>query len=67
MEGDVTHVACDVLSFGPFELRPRERLLIRGDQPVSVSGRGLDILIALATHPGEVLTKRDLMARHGLT
>jgi predicted ATPase/DNA-binding winged helix-turn-helix (wHTH) protein len=53
----------EVLSFGPFRLVANERLLTRDGAPVAVSGRALDILIALLTYPNEVIDKKDLLAR----
>src|ERR1700692_2387591 len=52
----------DTLSFGPFSLFAVERLLKKGDEPVPLGGRGLDILIALAERPGEVVTREDLIS-----
>jgi predicted ATPase/DNA-binding winged helix-turn-helix (wHTH) protein len=51
------------LSFGPFNLLVRERLLTRGGAPVELGARALDLLIVLISAPNEVLTKKDLMAR----
>src|SRR6202007_552212 len=53
----------DVLSFGPFSLFAAERLLKKGDEPVPLGDRALDILIALAERPGEVVTRKDLISR----
>src|ERR1700730_11147615 len=52
----------DVLSFGPFSLFVAERLLKKGDEPIPLGGRALDILIALAERPGEVITRKDLIS-----
>ncbi|SHG77194.1 ATP-binding protein [Bradyrhizobium erythrophlei] len=52
----------DVLSFGPFSLFAAERLLKKGDEPIPLGGRALDILIALAERPGEVVTRKDLIS-----
>lgn len=49
--------------FGHFCLCPSERILYRDDQPVPVSSRGLDILIALVEKAGEVVPRRELIAR----
>jgi TolB-like protein len=46
-------------AFGPFILE-RGRLLRKG-QPVAVSSRGLQLLEALLSSPGRVLTKTELM------
>lgn len=55
--------ARDVISFGPFSLIPSERLLTKGGAPVELGARALDILVALASHPNEAVSKRDLLAR----
>jgi predicted ATPase/DNA-binding winged helix-turn-helix (wHTH) protein len=51
-----------VLSFGRFELRPGERLLTEDGAPLELGARTLDTLIALASRPNEVVSKRELMA-----
>lgn len=48
--------------FGPFRLLPAQHLLLRDGEPMAVGGRALDILLALASRAGEVVTKDDLMA-----
>ncbi|RZI59336.1 MAG: hypothetical protein EOP37_11940 [Rubrivivax sp.] len=50
-------------SFGPFTLFPERQLLMHGATPLRIGGRALDLLIALIERPGEVVTKRELMAR----
>ena len=50
-----------VITFGPFRLFTRERCLLEGDRPVRLGSRALDILLALLAHPGEQLSKFDLM------
>ena len=52
----------DVLSFGPFSLFAAERLLTKGDDPIPLGGRALDILIALVERAGEVVTHRELIS-----
>src|SRR5262245_24709473 len=49
--------------FGPFVHIPERQLLLRGGTPVRIGGRALDILTALVERPGELVTKRELMAR----
>src|SRR5262249_42173464 len=51
------------ISFGPFRLLPTQFLLLEGDKPVSVGSRALEILIALLERPGELVSKKKLMAR----
>src|SRR5687767_2659401 len=53
----------DLVSFGAFSLSPSERALMKHGRPVEVGGRSLDILLALLASPGEVISKRDLLAR----
>src|SRR5277367_1667608 len=48
------------LAFGEFELAPAARALWRSGIPVKLGSRALDILIALASHPGEILSKDEL-------
>ncbi len=51
------------ISFGPFRLFPRSRLLEKDGSHLHVGGRALDILIFLAERPGEVVDKRELVKR----
>jgi len=55
--------ARDGLSFGPFQLLVRGRLLTKEGIPVELGSRALDLLIALISSPHEVVGKADLMAR----
>jgi len=52
-----------LISFGPFSLIESERLLTKDSAPVELSARSLGILIELLAHPGEVVSKKDLLAR----
>ena len=51
------------VSFGPFCLLPTQFLLLEGDMPVPLGSRALELLIALIERRGELLSKKDLMAR----
>src|SRR5262245_27071718 len=51
------------VSFGPFRLIAAERLLENDGTPVQVGGRALDILVVLVERAGEVVSKKELMAR----
>lgn len=55
--------AKDGLSFGPFHLLVRGRLLTRDGVPVLLGARALDLLIVLISSPYEVVGKADLIAR----
>jgi predicted ATPase/DNA-binding winged helix-turn-helix (wHTH) protein len=48
------------LKFGQFELAPVARTLWRRGKQVKLGSRALDILIALASRPGQILSKDDL-------
>src|SRR5690242_12668734 len=48
------------IAFGAYRLAPAERRLERGGKSVHLGGRALDILIALAAQPGQVISKAEL-------
>jgi len=52
-----------IATFGPFRLSARERLLEKDGVPVHLGGRALSLLITLVDAAGEVVSKRDLIAR----
>ena len=52
----------DVIFFGCFRLSVAERLLEQDGRPIKLSGRALDVLIALVERAGAIVDKRDLMA-----
>ena len=47
--------------FDEFELNPSERLFMRNRTPLLVSPKALEILAYLASHPGRVVTKDELL------
>src|SRR5216684_4275469 len=51
------------ISFGPYRLLAAQRLLLEGDQPVRLGSRAFDILAALVERAGEVVGKKELIAR----
>ncbi|HWA31121.1 MAG TPA: transcriptional regulator, partial [Rhizomicrobium sp.] len=59
---DIDPVADHRYSFEDFELWPKRRLLIRGETPVPIGGRALDLLIALVERAGRVVSKTELFA-----
>jgi predicted ATPase/DNA-binding winged helix-turn-helix (wHTH) protein len=61
--GDLAERAPRSFAFGPFVLVPERQLLLQGEAPVRIGGRALDILTALVERPGELVSKRELMAR----
>jgi len=52
-----------VLTFRDFRLYPCARLLLRGDEPVTLGGRAFDLLHALLADRGRLVGKLDLLAR----
>src|ERR1700733_1396738 len=48
------------LRFGEFELAPVARALWRHGEEIRLGSRALDILIALASRPGQIVSKDDL-------
>lgn len=50
------------IAFLDFELRPAQRLLLRAGLPLPVGARAFDLLVLLASHPGEIFSNRALMA-----
>ncbi len=50
-----------MIEFGPFRLSPADRELKRDGVSVPLGARAMDILLHLASQPGTVVGKRDLM------
>jgi predicted ATPase/DNA-binding winged helix-turn-helix (wHTH) protein len=51
------------LAFGPFRLHTDPLRLCRHDDEVRLGGRALDLLLALVSRPGEVLSRGELEAQ----
>jgi DNA-binding winged helix-turn-helix (wHTH) protein/tetratricopeptide (TPR) repeat protein len=47
--------------FGDFLLIPRERLLLRENQPVPLTGKAFDLLLALVRRSGQLVSKDELL------
>src|ERR1700733_9129356 len=60
MSGQLDGAVGERLRFGEFELAPVARALWRRGEQVRLGSRALDILIALASRPGQILSKDDL-------
>ena len=57
----LSSVTTAVLRFADWQLDPRERLLKRGDTPVVLRARAFDLLCVLASRPGQLVTKDELL------
>src|SRR5271156_5985920 len=60
MSVQIENAVGEHLKFGDFELAPVARALWRRGEEIRLGSRALDILIALASRPGQVLSKDDL-------
>src|ERR1700752_4732046 len=49
------------LRFGRFELQPHERRLLVDGSPAALGARAFDLLLAMATRPGQLVTKAELL------
>ncbi|HEX7315623.1 MAG TPA: winged helix-turn-helix domain-containing protein [Pyrinomonadaceae bacterium] len=50
-----------IYEFGPFRLIPEERQLLRDDQPVPLTDKPFDLLLALVENSGRLIKKGELM------
>jgi predicted ATPase/DNA-binding winged helix-turn-helix (wHTH) protein len=56
-------VSEEAIVFEPFRLFPSRQLLLEADKPVRLGSRALELLIALARRPGDVVCKDELIAQ----
>src|SRR5262245_10605512 len=56
-------MVADEIGFGPFRLDLRQRKLLKAGAPVAINRRPLDILLALASAKGGVVSKDELMGQ----
>ena len=49
--------------FGPFQLNPDERLLLRDEEPVALTPKAFDTLCYFVEHHQRLLTKDELIAQ----
>lgn len=54
-------MASALYAFGPYQLDPSARRLLRGDETVAIPSRQLDILVLLVTRAGQLLSKDALI------
>ena len=63
MPGHAAASADQAISFGPFRLVPSQLLLLEDGKPVRLGSRALELLIALAERPNEIVSNEELFAR----
>src|SRR5258708_2641039 len=61
--GRIVRAAMPVLQFGPFRLDPEQLLLFRGEEPVPLTPKALQLLLALVEARGELVSKEELTRR----
>jgi DNA-binding winged helix-turn-helix (wHTH) protein/TolB-like protein/Tfp pilus assembly protein PilF len=55
-------VQSQTFAFGDFVLIPKERLLLRGGEPIALTAKAFDLLIVLVGRAGHLVTKDELFA-----
>lgn len=60
---DQHEAAREIFLFGPFRLDSSQRRIERAGNPLQLSGRAFDILLALVRQAGNVVSKADLIAK----
>lgn len=63
MTGNLAERPTRSFAFGPFVLIPERQLLLKGEAPVRIGSRAMDILTALVERPGDLVSKRELFSR----
>jgi predicted ATPase/DNA-binding winged helix-turn-helix (wHTH) protein len=53
----------NAFAFGPFLLIPEQMLLLENEEAVRIGQRAFDVLTVLVQHHGQVISKRELLAR----
>src|SRR5215468_3798078 len=51
------------VAFGPYQLLPLQRIVLRDRKPLQLGSRAREILVALVERAGEVVEKRELLRR----
>jgi DNA-binding winged helix-turn-helix (wHTH) protein len=59
----VADAAEEVIRFGPFTLRPSQRVLTEGDDRIHLGSRAFDILLLLLERAGTFVAKNEIVAR----
>ena len=61
MSGVANKSGRELYEFGPFRVDAEKELLLRAGQPVALTPKTFQILLALVRHSGELVTKDQIM------
>lgn len=61
MNSPVADNQLDEIHFGPYVLSPKRHVLLKNGKIVQLGNRALSILIALASRPGDLMKKTELL------
>ena len=61
--GRMVRQASHIYEFGPFQLVPEERQLLRDNQPVPLTPKSFDLLVVLVENSGHLIEKGELLKR----
>ena len=61
MSGVASKSGRELYEFGPFRVDVEKQLLLRAGQPVALTPKSFQILLALVRHSGELVTKDEIM------
>jgi eukaryotic-like serine/threonine-protein kinase len=61
MSGVASKSGRELYEFGPFRVDAEKELLLRAGQPVALTPKTFQILLALVRHSGELVTKDEIM------
>ena len=61
MSGVANESGRELYEFGPFRVDAEKELLLRTGQPVALTPKTFQILLALVRHRGELVTKDEIM------
>src|SRR5205823_288211 len=59
--GAMPSLSSNLYAFGEFRVDPGNRVLRRGEEPIAVTPKALDLLLLLIQRSGEVVSKDELM------
>ena len=61
MSAIASHTATETYCFGPFRVDVQKQTLLRGGEPIALTPKAFQLLVALLRHHSEIVTKDELM------